>query len=174
MATGGEDGVTRLWDTSTGTMTAQCRGHTRKVLQRRVSPGWPAPRDGLGGWDRAPMGFHDGPGGRVALRSSHRGSHDGDSTAPTVCGSPPEARTGRSGCGTRRTGRTSIVLQGHTGDVRDLAFTADGRRLASASQLPTLGHLEQQDGTVRLWEIGRHGAGVRVARPHQLRLSSGV
>ena len=28
LATAGEDGVTRLWDTSTGTMTAQCRGHT--------------------------------------------------------------------------------------------------------------------------------------------------
>ncbi len=45
--------------------------------ERRVPPGWSAPRDGLVGWDRPPMGFHDGPGDSVALRSSHGGSHDG-------------------------------------------------------------------------------------------------
>ena len=71
IATAGEDGLTRLWDTSTGTMTAQCRGHTSQGAQRGVPPGWPAPRDGLGGWDRPPVGFHDGPGGRVALRKAH-------------------------------------------------------------------------------------------------------
>ena len=38
IATAGEDGLTRLWDTSTGTMTAQCRGHTRKVLSVAFRP----------------------------------------------------------------------------------------------------------------------------------------
>src|SRR5262249_9896238 len=38
IATGGEDGLTRLWDASTGTMTAQCRGHTRKVLSVAFRP----------------------------------------------------------------------------------------------------------------------------------------
>ena len=38
IATAGEDGMTRLWDTSTGTMTAQCRGHTRKVLSVAFRP----------------------------------------------------------------------------------------------------------------------------------------
>ena len=38
VATAGEDGVTRLWDTSTGKMTAQCRGHTRKVLSVAFRP----------------------------------------------------------------------------------------------------------------------------------------
>ena len=73
IATAGEDGRISLWDTSTGTMIIQCRGPLDEGAQRRVPPGWPAPRDDLGGWDRPPVGFLDGPGGRVALRSSHRG-----------------------------------------------------------------------------------------------------
>ena len=77
IATAGEDGLTRLWDTSTGTMTAQCRGHARKVLSVAFRPDGRRARDDLGGWDRPPVGFLDGPGGRVALRSSHRGSRDG-------------------------------------------------------------------------------------------------
>ena len=49
------------------------------------------------------------------------------------------------------------VLHGHTGVVNDLAFTADGRRLASASQIGmATGYAA--DGTVRLWEVGRKGA----------------
>ena len=64
------------------------------------------------------------------------------------------------------------VLQGHTGDVSDLAFTADGRSLVSVSQSGRFGYSE--DGTVRLWEVGRQAGGVRAARPHQLRLSGGV
>ena len=42
LATGGEDGVTRLWDTSTGAMTALCRGHTRKVFSVAFQTGWSA------------------------------------------------------------------------------------------------------------------------------------
>ena len=55
------------------------------------------------------------------------------------------------------------VLHGHTGDVSELAFTADGRRLASASQSGRLGYTG--DGTVRLWEVGRQ-AGASVLRGH--------
>ena len=82
-------------------------------------------------------------------------------------GSPPEARTGLSGCGTRRIARTSGVLQGHIGDVSDLAFAADGHRLASVSQSPRRGNVAQHDGTVRLWEIGSQGA-ASVLRGHNI------
>ncbi len=50
------------------------------------------------------------------------------------------------------------VLQGHIGDVTDLAFTADGRQMASVSQLPRFGSSDQVDGTVRIWEVAGHGA----------------
>ena len=55
------------------------------------------------------------------------------------------------------------VLHGHTGVVTDLAFTADGRRLASTSQS---GRQEFTcDGTVRLWEVTRN-ADASVLRGH--------
>ena len=165
VATGGEDGVTRLWDTSTGTMTAQCRGHTRKVISVAFRPDGQRLATSLGGWDRTAVGFRDGPGGRAALRSSHRRGHDGEVQL---------RRAWIASGGTDRTVRVwgaanrqdLGVLQGHTGDVRDLAFTS-GRPPAGFSEPDADGSasLEQQDGTVRLWEVGRQGA-ASVLRGH--------
>ncbi len=173
IATGGEDGLTRLWDTTAGTMTALCRGHTRKVLSVSFR------RDGL----------------RLVTTSADSTVRQWDSTTGREVEPPYDRHTGEvltakyssdgtwiASGGTDRTVRVWVaanrqdlgVLQGHVGDIGDLAFTADGRRLASVSQLARSGNLEQEDGTVRLWEVGRHGSGVRAARPQELRLSGGV
>jgi WD40 repeat protein len=37
-ATGGEDGIARLWDAATGKMTALCREHAREVLGLAFRP----------------------------------------------------------------------------------------------------------------------------------------
>jgi eukaryotic-like serine/threonine-protein kinase len=55
------------------------------------------------------------------------------------------------------------VLHGHTGVVSQLAFTADGRHLASVSRPEWLGY--SGDGTARFWEVGRQ-AGTSVLRGH--------
>jgi eukaryotic-like serine/threonine-protein kinase len=157
IATGGEDGQTRLWDTSTGTLTALCRGHALKVLSVAFRP------DGL----------------RLATTSSDGTVRQWDSTSGREVESPYDRHTGEvmiakfssdglwiASAGTDRTVRVWRaadrqdlgVLQGHTGDVGDLAFTADGRRLASVSQSARPDNLVQEDSTVRLWEIGHHGA----------------
>jgi eukaryotic-like serine/threonine-protein kinase len=162
IATAGEDGLTRLWDTSTGTMTAQCRGHTRKVLSVAFRP----------------------DGRRLVTTSADGTVRQWDSTTGREVESPYEHHVGEvvtaayspdglwvASGGWDRTIRVweaanrhdVAILPGHTAVVSELAFTADGRRLASASQE---GGLEYWvDRTVRLWEVGLQ-AGASVLRGH--------
>jgi WD40 repeat protein/predicted Ser/Thr protein kinase len=166
IATGGEDGSTRLWDTSTGALIAQCRGHTRKVLS---------------------VAFH--PDGRRLVTASSDGTvRQWDSTTGRAIQSPYDRHTGEvmtavyspdglyvaSGGADRAirlweaaSRHDLTALHGHTGYIRNLAFTADGRRLVSVSQLPSLGYTEYgtEDGTVRLWELGVQ-TGASVLRGH--------
>jgi WD40 repeat protein len=155
IATADEDGQTRLWDTSTGAMTRKYRGHTRKVLSVAFRP------DGR----RLVTGSADGT---VRQWDSTTGQevespyerHSGE--VVTVAYSPDGLRVASGG--TDRTVRVweaanrrdIAVLNGHTGVVGDLAFTADGQRLASASQLLTEPYAV--DGSVRIWEIGRRAS----------------
>ena len=162
VATAGEDGLTRLWDTATGTLTAECRGHTRKVLSVAFRP----------------------DGRRVVTASADGAVRQWDPASGREVESPYELHTGEvvtaayspdglwiASGGTDRSIRVwgaadrhdVAVLHGHTGTVGDLAFSADGRRLTSTSQLGRLRYTE--DGTVRIWEVGRQ-AGTSVLLGH--------
>jgi WD40 repeat protein len=153
VATGGEDGLTRLWDTSTGAMTAPpCQGHARKVLSVAFRPDGrrlvTTSADGtVRQWDPAT--------GREVESPYER--HTGEVVTAAYS---PDGRWVASG-GTDRCIRVwgaadrhdIAVLHGHTGIVSELAFGADGRQLASVSQAGRLNYAE--DGTVRTWDIGR-------------------
>ena len=166
LATGGEDGVTRLWDTSSGMMTILCEGHTRKVFSVAFRP------DGL----------------RLVTSSADGTVRQWDSATGREVLAPYERHTGEvltakyssdgesiASAGTDRTVRVwraasrqdEGVLQGHVGDITDLAFAAEGHRLASVSQTPRRGKVAHHDGTVRLWEVGSQGAAA-VLRGHKL------
>jgi WD40 repeat protein len=147
IATAGEDGLTRLWDTSTGRMISGCGGHTRKVLSVAFRP----------------------DGRRLVTTSADGTVRQWDPATGREVESPYERHTGEvitaayspdglwvASGGTDRTirvwgaadQRDVTVLQGHTGVVSQLAFTAGGRQLASVSQSGREG--DTGDGTVRV------------------------
>ena len=145
-------------------ITVQCRGHVWQGAQHRVPPRWskvPLRTTSADGTVRQ----WDSETGREAVAPYER--HIGD--VVTAVYSPDGLWI--ASAGTDRTIRVweaanrndVAVLHGHTGVVTDLAFTADGRRLASTSQS---GRQEFTcDGTVRIWEVTRN-ADAFVLRGH--------
>ena len=157
LASAGEDGTVRLWDAATGAEQATLTGHTGRVTAVAFSPDGrllaTAGDDGtVRLWDpatgqpsRPPSPAT--PAGCTRWRSARTGG-----------GSPPPARTGRCGCGTRPPAAELATLTGHTSGVYAVAFSPDGRRLATASD----------DGTVRLWDPATGSRAGHPDRPHQL------
>ncbi len=162
IATGGEDGIVRLWEISTGKLTALCRGHALKVL------GLAFRRDSQ----------------RLASASADGTVRQWDATTGQEIGPPYEHHTGEvlttayspdgewiASGGTDRTVRVwragnrqdLTVLDGHTGAVSQVTFAAEGRRLASSSNWGRLNYSEDQ--TVRVWRVGEL-AGTSVLHGH--------
>ena len=63
-------------------------------------------------------------------------------SAPMASVSPPPVGTTRRRCGTRRTGRELLTLKGHSNQVLGVAFSPDGKRIATASD----------DQTAKVWD----------------------
>jgi WD40 repeat protein len=145
----GEDGVARLWSVATGAQTAECRGHTRKVLS--VAFRHDGTRLVTTSADGSVRQWNPRTGDEVG---SPYTQHSGEVATAAYS---PDGQWIASG-GTDRTirlwraeGRQDVaVLHGHTGSVTQVAFTRDGRQLASVSQHRELGYAG--DDTVRVWE----------------------
>jgi len=147
-----ENGQVDLWDTATAERTAVCRGHVSKALCVAFRP------DGR----RLVTGSADGsvrqwnPTTGLEVEAEYE-RHTGE--VHTTVYSPDGAWVASGGAD--RTVRVwgakdrqdVAVLHGHTGAVEQVAFSADGRRLASQSS--SEGKSSTGDGTVRLWEVGQ-------------------
>jgi WD40 repeat protein/serine/threonine protein kinase len=162
VASGGADGTVRLWDAGSGEQIRTLRGHSQSVQglafsadgQRLAAAGGGAQESAksVTVWDTttwqevppsplvATQGFHAvafSPGGTLLAAAS-----TGSSPFVVVWDLATGAQIG--------------VLHGHTWVIGQVAFSPDGRHLASASL----------DGTVRIWDVTTHEEVVRPPLRH--------
>ncbi|MFE2284437.1 WD40 repeat domain-containing serine/threonine protein kinase [Streptomyces sp. NPDC059443] len=133
LASGSDDHTVRLWDVATGRTITTYRGHTDNVMSLAHSP------DGKtlysGGFDKTLRRWDLRTGKPMSLVASYNGEYD------YVCSLAvsPDGETLAVGVGSRvelvavSTGHSSATLTGHGGSLNDLAFSPDGKLVASVA-----------------------------------------
>ncbi|MEV7190222.1 hypothetical protein AB0N81_00255 [Streptomyces sp. NPDC093510] len=167
VASGGQDGTVRLWNTVTGRQLKVLRGHRGPVSSVAFSP------DGHsvvgGGEDGTVRLWNTATGSSRVMATGHRGDVGAVAFSPdggTVAGGGRDGsvRLWSAATGEERrttTGRRGVT--GHQGPVTALAFSPDGRTVASGGHDGTVRLRNVRTGGTRVTETGRHSAVESVA-----------
>ena len=140
LATGGVDGVVRLWDTQTREELRRFYGHAKEVVAVEWSPD--ASRLVSASYDGTVRVWNAGTGQELFAFRNH--------TAQVLSVAWHPRGTHIASCGAdgtvqvwdAATGKIQFVLRGHKGAALDVAWSPDGTRLASGGA----------DGSVRIWD----------------------
>ncbi|MEV0418629.1 nSTAND1 domain-containing NTPase [Streptosporangium canum] len=142
LASGGDDGTVRLWETASGREMAQLPGHTGWVFSVAFTPDG---RTLASGGDDGTVRLWD------TANHRERATITGHQSPVRSVAFTPDGKTLASGGidGTVRlwdtaSGRKIAQLTGHQDGISSVAFAPDGRTLASSGD---------KDGTVRLWDV---------------------
>jgi WD40 repeat protein len=153
IVSGSEDGIVRVWDSSTGKVVQELKGHTGSVVSVAFSPN--GTRVVSGSSDETVRVWDADSGAELRTLQGHT------SSVLSVAFSPNGTRivSGSSDETVRvwdaDSGAELRTLQGHTDSVTSIAFSPNGTRIVSGSD----------DKTVRVWDADS-GAELRTLKGH--------
>jgi WD40 repeat protein/tRNA A-37 threonylcarbamoyl transferase component Bud32 len=153
LATGGYDGITRVWDFATGTQIASLVGHEQAVYSLHFSP------DGefiaTGGFDTTVRLWRTRTGEAIHVLKGHNSWVGQLAFSPNGQRLVSGGRDNMARIWDVASGDELFVLRGHSDYVGSIAFSSDGTRLVTCSH----------DGTARLW--GVRPADLRAIATHE-------